>query len=298
MGGNGGNGGDGGSVSIANTQSLNTTGNGAAGIVARSLGGVGGAVGTGGTPTYGQGGAGGAVLVSTTNTIHTSNTNAHGVMAQSLGGVGYGSNSQGLYGENGNGTAQHSGAAGPVTVVSGSDINTVSSTNGYGIIAQSIASSGGFNGTGLTQIGNNGFGNFDSGPVIVQLNAGGSILTSGAGTGAGVLAQSISGGGGAGSGAGPLAIGGLSIGGGVGNAGNVTVTNNGDAILSGGTAIHAQSIGGGGGIGTTSGSDLSLGGVVLTANAGTATAHYKSQLNQQLNDFLAPIQHLCKHRFW
>ena len=109
LGGSGDSGGSGGQVSVTNEGSIRTSGDGAHGIYARSLGGGGGdgAValsvdgttagrfsGVGVNPMIaiggfgGDGGQGGAVTVNNSGSIFTHGRNAHGILAQSIGGGG------------------------------------------------------------------------------------------------------------------------------------------------------------------------------------------------------------------
>lgn len=109
LGGQGGSGETGGSVTVDNSGLIDTTGNGAHGILAQSIGGGGGNGGIalagsfsfGGrtnTPTIaiggsgGDGGNGGTVTVTNSGNIVTRGDDAHGIVAQSIGGGGGNSN--------------------------------------------------------------------------------------------------------------------------------------------------------------------------------------------------------------
>ncbi len=100
IGGNGGNGGDGGSVAITAAGTIYSSGAVSPGILAQSIGGGGGSIGTGklgpsslgitnpfDISTSGDRGKGGAVTVSDANiiTIKTSGDGSHGIVAQSAG---------------------------------------------------------------------------------------------------------------------------------------------------------------------------------------------------------------------
>ncbi|UPY36284.1 autotransporter outer membrane beta-barrel domain-containing protein [Sediminicoccus sp. KRV36] len=287
--GSGGNSGAPGSVNVSNSGRINTTGTGAFGIQAQSIGGGAGSGGAanGGIVAFGGSGgtaiAGGATVVTNAGTIVTSGNFALGILAQSIGGGGgNGGDSQTIFTSIG-GTGSSGGAGGATTVTqSGSSI----STNGrlaYGLVAQSIGGGGGNGGdasaTGAfvtLAIGGTASDGGAGGAVLLNLSNNPStgsayslIGTSGSNAG-GILAQSIGGGGGA-AGAGyatavgagfavATALGGT--GGKGGDGGSVTVTLPGIRIATGqATAvgvntnpvdafgIHAQSIGGGGGIG-------------------------------------------------
>lgn len=250
VGGAGGDGGTGGAVTVGNTGVITTTGRAATGIRARSIGGGGGdasliaslnlaqvsagasaiqaGISIGGTG--GTGGTGSAVTVTNAAgaSIETQGEDAHGIHAVSIGGGG--------------------GGGSAITSLSVSAGGSASGPNNFiGTLAI-----GGAGGTGNT-----------SGDVTVT-NAG-RIETSGDRSD-GIRAQSIAGGGGNGgvvltasivTGAGAATPGvprtpTLSIGGSGGtgsDAGDVVVTNAGTIVTTGRSAhaIHAQSIGGGGG---------------------------------------------------
>ncbi|TNB46686.1 autotransporter outer membrane beta-barrel domain-containing protein [Martelella lutilitoris] len=249
VGGDGGNGGDGNEVTITSGADITVSGDYAAGIVAQSIGGGGGAGGKatawgvgfsdaiGGNGGYG--GYGGTVNLSTQagSTVKTSGVNGLGILAQSIGGGG------------GSG-----GAAKSVSL--GKTFDIAIATGGYG-------SGGGDGGT-------------------AEINHYGAVSTAGYDA-TGIVVQSIGGGGGSGgaSSANALAFGlpfdekgdsfALSVsvshggdGGVAGDGGSATavlkdksaVTTAGDGSL----GLHVQSIGGGGGQGGDS-----------TAAAGTAT---------------------------
>jgi hypothetical protein len=133
------------SVSLGPGGFVATGGAGAHGVIAQSIGGGGGVAGNMGQPTvFGlasgtvsstANGHGGAVTVQVNGgTVSTTGANAHGIIAQSLGGGG------GIFGGN-MGASGVKGTAGPVTVniVGGS----VSSAQGYGILAQSVGATAG-----------------------------------------------------------------------------------------------------------------------------------------------------------
>ncbi len=145
-------------VSLGQGGAVGTSGAGAHGVIAQSIGGGGGLAGNmaqatvfglaSGTVANTAAGNGGAVTVGVTGgTIATTGANAHGIIAQSLGGGG------GILGGN-MGAGGGSGSAGPVSVaVNG---GSVFAAQGYGILAQSQGSAG-------------------SGPVQVTIGSGGTV---------------------------------------------------------------------------------------------------------------------------
>jgi hypothetical protein len=236
LGGSGGKGGLGGNVTVGNYGALLTSGAGALGILAQSIGGGGG---TGGdadslnqaynastftvtTTIGGNGGTGGdagSVFVQNSGFINTAGDWATAITAQSVGGGGgtggSGSADTGSYNDNEKpysfqmslALGGRGGAAGDgnnVTVEN--DVTGIATygDNSRGIFAQSVGGGGG--------------------------TAGGAVAKGGGG------ANNVN-----------VAVGGS--GGGGGNGGNVTVTNNATILTTGGSseAIYAQSIGGGGG---------------------------------------------------
>ncbi|HYC98208.1 autotransporter outer membrane beta-barrel domain-containing protein [Brevundimonas sp.] len=177
IGGSGGTGNTGGTVDVLNAGLIDTTGAGAHGILAQSIGGGGGNGGAAFAanvmiaPTTqilthaplvtvggfgGDGGDAGAVTVTNTGAIVTRGANAHGILAQSIGGgggnaqMGFGLTSDvgsmilshavsALVGNFGGGSG---GVGGPVTVNHSGDI-TVLGEGSQAIIAQSINGGGG-----------------------------------------------------------------------------------------------------------------------------------------------------------
>ncbi|WP_156390711.1 autotransporter outer membrane beta-barrel domain-containing protein [Caulobacter sp. Root487D2Y] len=300
VGGTGGAGGIAGRVEVSSEGTIVTGGDRSYGVQAQSIGGGGGsggwsgslAVGAGNNAaavTVGIGGGGGVgndggeVEVDVIDLILTLGDDATAVLAQSIGGGG-GSGGFSLAAGVGAGQTAGSGSltvggfggsAGDgkiVEVTSHADIGTIGD-RANGIQAQSIGGGGGAGGwtaalavgagqtSGAVAVGIGGFGAGGGDAGAVTVDSFGQIYTIGDDA-AGVLAQSIGGGGGSGgfslaagvsvgqsTGAGTLTIGG---GGGVGgDAGDVTVHSH-DVIITEGDrayAIQAQSIGGGGGNG-------------------------------------------------
>ena len=318
LGGEGGAGGNGGTVQYLNgTANISTKGHLAGAIVAQSVGGGGGSGGiaiamalaspvTGEASVGGKGGDGGngaAVTVSGYGALSTEGHLSSGIVAQSVGGGGgsggwavsaseatyYASIDLSLGGSGGRG-----GKGGEVTVDWGSVITTAGDLSA-GILAQSVGGGGGTAGAGLSEssvtvygsaniaVGGTGGSGGSAGKVSVRQAA--DIVATGRGS-AGIVAQSIGGGGGwggmamAGSfisahGALQIAIGGN--GGGGGSASDVSVQQTGVVAASGdySAGIVAQSIGGGGGAsgmvltgtGYTEQSDINLG-ISLKGGAG------------------------------
>ncbi len=250
IGGNGGDGATGGNVQVTNRGSIGTSGRGAIGVFAQSIGGGGGnakqvvtaslsskgagnkiSLGIGGQG--GTGGQGGNVDVKnlrnidgTAGEIITAQTNSHGIFAMSVGGGGgtgstvVTANASTKVGEENpanslafslGGAGGTGGKGGKVTVTNNIGVTTYG-TESHGIIAQSIGGGGGNGGVSLS--GNMVLGNGDT------------------------ASHSIA-----------VAIGGK---GGNGNAsGDVSVINNGNIEVfgKGSDGVFAQSIGGGGGNG-------------------------------------------------
>ncbi len=265
IGGTGAAGGFGGSVEIENSGWLETSGEGAYGILAQSIGGGGGDGGSsGGLVAIGGSGSktsdGGDVAVLNRGTIITDGELSHGIFAESIGGGGgSGGRSGGLFSIGGSGGC--GGSAGIVTVVNEGSILTQKNES-YGIFAQSIGGGGGSGGgaisvgAGVTvSIGGKGAKGGDGKAVEVTNREDSSVTTEG-NRSYGIFAQSVGGGGGdggfaiSGSGGGfSVAVGGG--GGAGGNAGTVDVVMSGSISTQGEEAygIFAQSVGGGGGSG-------------------------------------------------
>ncbi len=277
LGGVGSNGGSGDAVNVTvqGSGSILTSGIGADGVMAQSIGGSGGTgansyglVAIGGTGS--RGGTGAAVSVSNYGRIVTEDDNARGIIAQSIGGGGGdGGSSGGMVSVGGNGSGGGSGST--VTIVN-DGIITTSGDDAMGILAQSIGGGGGNGGSsgsvgafvGVAIGGDGGAGGTGGNVNVTLSNTDGSqpsaIRTSGARS-AGVFAQSVGGGGGNGGGAVSVAVGAfgaasVSVGGSAGNGGNggtVTLSSSGSAsVQTGGddsVGVMLQSVGGGGGNG-------------------------------------------------
>ncbi len=215
----------------------------------------------------GAAGKGGEVAITNTGEIVTAGFMSSGVFAQSVGGGG-GSGGGGDGGASGDmsiggglgGAGGASGAGGSVTVTNKGAISTLGDLS-YGVLAQSVGGGGGLGGSGAGEIGG-GYsfslsiggkgGSVDNGGAVKVVQEG-DVVTFGASS-AGVLAQSIGGGGGIGGTANAsnylnVALGGSGASG--GNGGDVEVSVKGAIATSGKAAygVLAQSVGGGGGLG-------------------------------------------------
>ncbi|MBB3694916.1 autotransporter outer membrane beta-barrel domain-containing protein [Sphingomonas sp. BK580] len=311
VGGSGGKGGRGNAVRLGNTGTIVTGGSGAIGIAGQSIGGGGGVAGDASAQASSSGksvnlsasiavggrgkaaGEGGAVTIENLGDIATAGADADGLLAQSIGG---GGGSGGF----GDGTSESSdgklnvaltmaiggdggggGSGGPVIANNGGRIST-QGAGANGITAQTVGGGGGRAGGGAGSasgdyslslnvggLAGSGGGTFGTGTMRVD-NTG--LIETAGGDAAGILAQSIGGGGGVGGKAAGaslqsqtsirgepssainlvLAVGGK--GGTGGAAGAITVTNTGELRTRGALAdgIVAQAIGGGGGKGGAS----------------------------------------------
>ncbi|WP_124668506.1 autotransporter outer membrane beta-barrel domain-containing protein [Burkholderia sp. Bp8986] len=265
-------------VSLDAPSSITTLGIDSSGIIAQTVSGAGGAGGdqqghhgTGGLG--GPGGAAGAVAITNWGGITTNGDASRGILAQSMSGAGgTGGNADAFFsGVGGDGAS--SGSAGIVTVTNNGSVTT-RGTDAQGILAQSIGGGGGAGGSasGLAAMGGSGALPGKGNSVIIY-SQNGSITTSGLSS-AGVLGQSIGGGGGDGglaSGA-EVTIGGVGGGGGdggavtfsSGNGSGSTITTNGDYS----PAVLMQSIGGGGGNGGNSSNEGLFASVAIGGHAG------------------------------
>ncbi len=282
IGGGAGAGGDAKAVTINNQIDLMTLGESSRGIIAQSIGGGGGAGGNvTGESTVGIGGSGssaghgGTVKVINDAIIVTKGYGSEGILAQSIGGGGGigGSVEQATVAIGGGALENILNRIGvPTFTANGghSDKVTVNnlenaviqteSNDSAAIVAQSISGGGGKGGnaTGTLSLGGFGSNAGESGEVFVTNEA--NLKTKGTNS-AGIIAQSIGGGGGIGGHAsGTLGIGGFgSLG---GKSGVVTVQNSGQISTSkvDSTAILAQSIAGGGGLGGGASASVAIGG--------------------------------------
>ncbi|MTH95614.1 autotransporter outer membrane beta-barrel domain-containing protein [Roseibium sp. RKSG952] len=314
--GDGGNGGNANTATASVTSAIATSGDHSTAITAQSIGGGGGAAGTtissanstGVSASVALGGSGGAggdgksVSVSADGNLTTNGDNADGILAQSVGGGGGASGltidanavqmsgaSLAIGGSGGPG-----GDAGDVTVTTSSELISINGAGSDGIVAQSTGGAGGVAKMVLAASGSTEAGDLDlalggdggSGGTAgdVKVNSSSEINVNDSQGGAGIVAQSIGGGGGHGSmtasgslsstGSIGLALGG--DGGSGGDSGTVAVTYKEAAIVTfGDTAfgILAQSIGGNGGNGGMSiAGDAMSGGNANVSISGSGTA--------------------------
>jgi hypothetical protein len=289
LGGNGGNGGTGGgafaglggaggdggaseAVTVASSGVIATAGDYAAGIVARSEGGLGGHGGNAGGSLDGDGGwggyggASGAVTVNSSSNITTQGHVAAGISAASLGG--HGGNGGDGWGTCGAGDIGYSGGAGGAVMITSNGAITTQSQDSYGIFAQSVGGTGGKGGNAGGLSGDGGDAGAGSAGGAVTVTNNGAITTAGSQATA-IFAQSLGGPGGkGGNGGGVFTCGGD---GGAGAAsGVVTVTNKGAIATTGSQAsgIVAQSLGGAGGDGGTAGGVYAPGGATKGSGPG------------------------------
>jgi len=273
--GNGGQSGAVATISVNNAGSITTSGDGAHGIQAMSLGGTGGAGGTGYAffPDSGDGGvptaSGGPLSITNTGDITTYGTYADGILAQSIGGGG--GDAGAAHGITSS-TAGDAGAGGNGAAIAGALNGSITTGGGLsnGAVFQSVGGTGGSGGNARSDgvvaayaLGGDGGKGGDGGTITVS-GQGGRIVATGSGSG-GIVMQSVGGGGGVGGEATAVsgsilvslasAVGGS---GGDGGAGNTVSTAMGDMSISTGqqnaetvdaVGILAQSIGGGGGAG-------------------------------------------------
>ena len=246
--------------------SILTKGDYSYGILVESIGGGGGSAGsTGGLVSIGasggSGGAAGNVSVTADGTVETRGTGSRGIFAQSVGGGGGNAGyTGGAVAIGGSGSLGGTGGTVDVSVGSTGGVATLGK-GADAIFAQSVGGGGGAGSYagGIVSLGGSG-GPGAGGGIVTVSNAG--TITTGNTSSRGIFAQSVGGGGGSGGDTGGLvSIGGT--GGGTSAGGNVTVSNSGAITTAGNRSygLQAQSIGGGGGDGGTSGGVfLSIGG--------------------------------------
>ncbi|MBF9232605.1 autotransporter outer membrane beta-barrel domain-containing protein [Microvirga alba] len=282
-------GGIGGTAQATLSGTIRTTGTDSAGIVVQSVGGMGGH-GGGGIFSGGSGGNagnGGTAKIDAGGKIETSGKNSLGLVAQSVGGGksasafqgGLATAAGGSGGSGGSalspffssgGTGGTGGIGGTVTVNNWGTVAT-SGEDATGILAQSIGGGGGAGGDakafglmGAVALGGDGGSGARGGSVTVTNKAldasaaKGWVQTSGA-YAAGIVAQSVGGGGGSGGDATAVSIGAhvayaRAVGGngGEGATGGTVLVNNALDVTTGGmlaSGLVAMSIGGGGGNG-------------------------------------------------
>jgi hypothetical protein len=233
IGGDGAGGGSAGQVLVgqtnATTGTIRTSGNGAYGLLAQSVGGGGGSGGfsVAGSITQsasaqfsmgGDGAAGGnsgAVRVNAANTVSTQGNHAHGIFAQSLGGGGGNggfsvsgsiSTNNGSLGANIGGDGDGGGDAQTVALASSGTTIETHGDRAYGLVAQSVGGGGGDGGFSIRgsitkgpSVGFSMGGNGDGGGIgrDVTVSSSSAITTHGDDS-HGLFVQSVGGGGGSG----------------------------------------------------------------------------------------------------
>ncbi|MCC2595869.1 autotransporter outer membrane beta-barrel domain-containing protein [Pusillimonas sp. MFBS29] len=278
LGGDGAGGGTANLVTMSNSGAITTSGYSSHGMVGQSIGGGGGVSGSatgllsvGGSAAGTTGSAGGDLIMNNTGSITTTGKAALGIVGQSIGGGGgSGGDSVGVVGVGGTGSA--GGTGGQVTMHDPGMIHT-SGDFSLGMLGQSIGGGGGNGGDTFTAsvgvsvaIGGSGSGGGDGGSVCMS-NAGACDgWTSGDGSNvlthgdyaAGIVGQSIGGGGGNGGSVKNVSVASvlaLQLGGSGstgGSAGPVEISYSDLDLGTGGQhaiGVLAQSIGGGGGNG-------------------------------------------------
>ena len=253
----------GGGISVDHTGLIGTIGDFSAGVLLQSIGGGGGLsdnVVDGGAILGARAVAGsdsnlnaGAVTLTVEGTIQTRGNNSPGLNVQSIaGGGGWIGN---VNGELRLGSSEIAGSqnAGEITISSSAAINTIGD-NSIGLLGQSIGGGGGVAGinTSLlsTQLGSNNSGSTNSGSL--SLNNSGNVTTEG-NNAAGIVVQSIAGGGGIAAlqplngSSSSLKLG--TVNGTTSQADAIAISNQASVITHGDAApaLLAQSIGGGGG---------------------------------------------------
>lgn len=257
-GGKAGSGGDAGRVTVGlgtNVQ-VTTTGAEAIAVQAVSRGGGGSNGGRGGifySPggDGSSGGRGGEVALTNAGRVETSGKDAHALYAASLGGAaGGGGKGNGVVAVGGNGGANsHSSKV----ELRNSGTVITSGEASHGLFAESVGGDGGnYSAAGQAALGGDSNANSPNshGGEVIAINSG-SVTATGK-SAKGILVQSIGGGGGHGGGS----VGFVTVGGNgesSGNASTIRVSNFGNISTKGeqGYAVHAQSIGGGGGNATS-----------------------------------------------
>ncbi|WP_226584514.1 autotransporter outer membrane beta-barrel domain-containing protein [Acuticoccus sediminis] len=274
LGGSGGDGGLSGTVTVTNTGTVGTNGFGAAGILAQSIQGAGGAAGVtnslvsiGSTSGSAASTAPGLVTVTNSGSVTTTGDAAIGVHAQSIGGgggsaSGTGTTSTGVFTL---GASGGSGGQGGDVLIDEVGTITTSGEYAHGLSAQSIGGGGGNGGNAFAgsvlsaavAVGGQAGSGSNAGTVTITPSGPIDVTTSGVAA-MGILGQSVGGGGGSGGNAvtdTAVDFVQIAVGGGAGSGGDggdVDVALGAGTITTGatrGTGVAAQSIGGGGGTG-------------------------------------------------
>jgi len=314
-GGTGGAAGTAGAITVTNNGTISTGGTMAMGILAQSIGGSGGAAGSASGLGVSLGGDANTtpfesnandISINASGTIATTGLSAIGVLAQSIGGGGgAGGATQGAISLGG--TGGKGGSGGEINATPSNLTLTTSGDNAHGFVAQSIGGGGGTGGNASSlgifhsvAVGASGGDGGTGGSVVLNLGST-NIVTQGT-KAAGLVGQSIGGGGGTGGQAfaysvGPLATISVGVGGTGGTGGDggiVSSQMSGGSIKTGQTqtlidgtctapclpanaqpidsfGVVIQSIGGGGGIGGNATAKAAAIGIPVT-EAGTQVA--------------------------
>ncbi|HWE47241.1 MAG TPA: autotransporter outer membrane beta-barrel domain-containing protein [Caulobacteraceae bacterium] len=280
--GEGGMAGPGGNVSVTVDAVIATHADNSAGVWVESRAGHGGDGGA--ALLFGSGGAGGGSThggdvyadIASGSFIHTYGNNSPGVQAESLGGAGGGGGfSIGIVGLGGD--ASYGGDGGDVVVHQNGTIITEGNFS-YGVVAESIGGSGGDAGTSVAfvTLGDDGAAGGNGGLAAIYAGADSITITHGK-YAAGLLAQSIGGGGGDGGvSVGLVTLGDTGGGGGDGGAAKIDLAQGAYVETTGNASagIEVQSIGGGGGSAGVSVAGVALGGDGAGGgNAGRASVY-------------------------
>ncbi|WP_158968088.1 autotransporter outer membrane beta-barrel domain-containing protein [Chachezhania sediminis] len=279
----GGAGGDGGDIAVTlNDVYIGVNDNGSRfGILARANGGDGGAGGpvtrpAEATSNGGDGGQGGQVTIDVASAARiladngNSNDRIVGILAEANGGAG---GAPGAYAYDS--AAGGSRGGGSVAIGNAGTVETVG-IGGYGIVGQSFGGGGGAGGSPsvgfFEAAGTSGGAGGAGGDVTIVNRTGGTVTTAGTGS-AGIVAQSVAGGGGNGA----RAVGIVSVGGNGGSSGNgggVSVTNAGAVSTAGRGASGLIALSAGGGGGVALGADAAAAAKQPAGSGGTADGFF------------------------
>ncbi|MFM2172929.1 MAG: hypothetical protein RLZZ54_856, partial [Cyanobacteriota bacterium] len=279
----------GGAVSLINSGTIYTEGNNASALLVQSIGGGGGAAAKsagdlsrlGGTA--GQQSGGGSVTINNSGAIQTMGYGSAGFVAQSIGGGGgyiAETNDTDSYDVTLSGTGQEQASGGNLTITNTAPFISTNGSYSPALVAQSIGGGGGWSllrSNPDAQIGSESGGGMTGGSVNLRSTS--NIYTTGASS-AGVVIQSIGGGGGVtGSAVGNVTLGASNVSGNL-SGGPLTVQLSGIVYTTGyaSPAVVVQSIGGGGGLGDVVGGNAQLGqSGTQSSNSNSGTITLKTQ---------------------
>ncbi|WP_206749537.1 autotransporter outer membrane beta-barrel domain-containing protein [Synechococcus sp. UW105] len=267
------------------------------GVVMQSIGGGGGLAANVdgdqinfGTVSTGNTSAGDVTAISQRWNISTQKLNSPGLILQSIGGgggVAYTSKSSVSLG--GDVVGQTSSGSISLTSKSNSRIQTTG-VSSPAVIAQTIGGGGGYVGgdgsgdSAAVELGGSGQMIGNSGSIDLYFSSASNLVTTGVQS-QGVIAQSIGGGGGFTSQSGDIMR--IGMDGGIANASDVLITQQGTIITTGkhSEGIVAQSIGGGGGSAGASSTSLVMGAANASGNAGNVTLNNTGGTIQTTGDY-------------